>query len=108
MNPTTAQALLILAAVLALLFLVHRFVPAAKIAQAEHWAAAEVEKAPSIAEVKSFVEGEAMHALASVETWLTDTTTQDAAIARANAEKQTKAAALRAHIAALQAKLPAA
>jgi len=108
MTPTVAQAILIAVAVLALLFLVHRFVPAAKITQAEHWAAAEVEKAPSIADVKSFVESEAMHALASVETWLTDTTAQDAAIAKANAEKQTKAAALRAHIATLQAKLPAA
>jgi hypothetical protein len=108
MTPTIAQAILIAVAVLAVLFLIHRFAPAAKIAQAEHWAAAEVNKAPTVAEVKSFVEGEAMQALACIEMWLTDTTAQDAAIAKANTEKQTKAAALRAHIATLQAKLPAA
>lgn len=108
MTPTIAQAILIAVAVLAVLFLVHRFSPNSAVGKAEATVVAQVEKAPSVEEIKSFVEGEAMQALATVETWLTDTSAQDAAIAKANAEKQTKAAALRAHIATLQAKLPAA
>ena len=102
MTPTIAQSILLAVAVLAALFLVHRFAPTSAVGKAEGQLLAEAEKvAPS-------VEAAGLHALTAAELWLTDTTAQDAAIAKANAEKQTKAAALRAHIATLQAKLPAA
>ncbi len=102
MTPTIAQAILIAVAVLAVLFLIHRFAPTSTAAKVEDVVIADAKKA------EPAFEAGAMHALAAVETWLTDTTTQDAAIAKANAEKATKAAALREHIATLQAKLPAA
>ena len=102
MNPTISQAILLAVAVLAVLFLVHRFAPTSAVAKAEDVAIAQVKK------VEPILQNDAMQALSAVETWLTDTSSEDATIAKANASKATKAAALREHISTLQAKLPAA
>lgn len=107
MTPTIAQAILIAVAVLALLFLVHRFAPNSVVGKAEGQLLAEVEKAPSVVQIESFVRDEAMQALTTAEAWLTDTSTEQQAIAKANASMASKQRALRDHVDKLSAHLPA-
>lgn len=112
---STPQAILIAVAVLAILFLIHRFAPA-KVAQAEHWAAGEVQQmATAVPKIVPTLEADVSSLLAKTELWLTDDSASNAKRAKAaamaaeaDAETATRQAALRAHIATLQAKLPAA
>lgn len=104
MNLTTPQAILLAAAVLALLFIIHRFFPASAVAKAEDVAIADAKKAAAVVRADlPDVEADAMAALSRGMAWLTDTTAEvaakakaDASIAKKNALKAQAAAALAA------------
>lgn len=100
MTPTIAQSILLAVAVLAVLFLVHRFAPTSAVGKAEGQLLAEAEK------VVPSVEAVGMQALTAAEMWITDTHSKDAAIAKLQAEKAAIIAAARAHVAKVLAVLP--
>lgn len=109
MNITIAQAILIAVAILAMLFLIHRFAPTSGVAKAEDRVIAGVEK------LEPTLEALGMQALTKAELWLTDDSRvklkrEQAAqlITEANQEDAARIAALRAHVTSLQARLPAA
>lgn len=118
MNPTIAQAILLAVAVLAILFLIHRFTPTSTVAKAEDVAIADAKKVePALqalgTKIEAAAEADAMAALAKVTTWITDTSAEsamkaeaaakvaaaDASIARKGALRQHLAATLSAPVA---------
>lgn len=97
---TTANALLIVAAIGALLFLIHRFAPTSVVGKVEGQLLAEAAK------VAPAFEAAGVQALTAAEMWITDTHSKDAAIAKLQAEKSAIIAAARAHVAKVLAALP--
>lgn len=120
MNPSISQAILLAVAVIAVLFLIHRFAPASKVAKLEDAVIADAKRAePALRGIVSQVEtaaaDEASQLLTDVELWLTDDSAANAKLAQAAsltaeavADKANRRATLQRHIAALQAKMPAA
>lgn len=114
MTFTIAQLILAAAALLVAGFLVHKYLPGSAVAKFESGVISQVEAvAPAVRNFESQIEGDASHLLAKAELWLTDDSAANAKLAQAaklaseaNADKAARQAALRQHIAALQAKLP--
>lgn len=112
---TTAQALLVLGAIIAVLFLVHRFAPTSTVSKIEDVVIGDAKQLePAFRAAVSSLEADTSALLAKAELWLTDDSAANAKLAKAaaltseaTADKAARQAALRAHIAALQAKLPA-
>lgn len=114
MTFTIPQLILAAAAILVAGFLIHKYLPGSAVAKAEAGLMSQAEAfAPAVRSFESRIEGDASHLLAQAELWLTDDSAANAKLAQAaklaseaNADKAARQAALRQHIAALQAKLP--
>ncbi len=104
MTPTTPTAILAAVVVAAILFLIHRFLPTSTVAKAEDVAIADAKKVA--ATVKSDLpdlEADAMAAGQKFLTWLTDTSEEIAAKAKADASIAKKNALRAQAVAALGA-----
>lgn len=100
MTFTIPELSALIAAVLIVGFLIHKYLPASKVAKAEDWVLSEAKK------IEPSIDALGMKALTDAEMWITDTSSKDAAIAKLQAEKAAIVAAARAHVAAIVAKLP--
>jgi len=109
MTPTIAQAILIAVAVVAVLFLIHRFAPTSAVGKAEGVAIADAKKA--VATVKANlpdVEADIVAAGQRFILWATDKSTELAKIAEATAAMAKKDALAAQTVAALSARQAAA
>lgn len=112
MTPTTPIAILVAAAVLAVLFLIHRFAPTSTAAKVEDVAIADAKKVAAAAKADlPDVEAEMVAAGQRFILWATDKSAELAKIAEANAamaKKDALAAQTVAALAGRQAPTPAA
>jgi hypothetical protein len=100
MTLDTPHVLLLLGALAAILFLIHRFAPTSAVAKAEDKAIGAVKT------IEPVLESMGMQVLTDAEMWVTNTSSKDAAIAKLQAEKAAIIAAARAHVARVLSALP--
>lgn len=111
MNPTIPQAILLAVAVVAVLFLIHRFAPTSAIARAEDRVIADAKAAEPVLQtlgtsIEAAAEADAMAALAKLSGWLTDISAETAAKAAADASIARKGALRRHLVTTLSASTP--
>ena len=109
MTPTIAQAILIAVAVLAILFLIHRFAPNSAVGKAEGVAMADAKKAVAVVKADlPDVEADIVAAGQRFILWATDKSAELAKIAEATAAMAKKDALASQTVAALSARQAAA